>query len=59
VKRKHQKALEQIFARPTSANIKWNDIEALLISLGADLSQREGSRIGIRLFGERRVITDT
>jgi hypothetical protein len=55
MKRKHQKTLEQIFARPTSGSIKWSDIESLFISLGAELSEREGSRIGVRLFGERRV----
>jgi len=55
VKRKHQKILELIFARPTSGNINWADIEALFIELGAELSEREGSRIGVRLFGERRV----
>ncbi|MCA9962774.1 MAG: type II toxin-antitoxin system HicA family toxin [Anaerolineales bacterium] len=26
-----------------------------MVSLGAELSEREGSRIGVRLFGERRV----
>jgi len=55
MKRKHQKTLELIFARPTSGNINWADIESLFIELGAELSQREGSRIGVRLFGERRV----
>lgn len=55
MKRKHQKTLELIFARPVSANIKWRDIEALLIELGAEISEREGSRIGVRLFNERRV----
>ena len=55
MKRKHRKTLERIFARPTSGNIKWNDIESLFVNLGAELSEREGSRIGIRLFGERRV----
>lgn len=55
MKRKHQKTLELIFARPTSGNINWSDIEALFIELGAELSEREGSRIGVRLFGERRV----
>jgi hypothetical protein len=55
VKRKHQKTLELIFARPTSGNINWADIESLLIELGAELSEREGSRVGVRLFGERRV----
>lgn len=55
MKRKHQKTLELIFARPTSGNINWVDIEALFVELGAEISQREGSRIGVRLFGERRV----
>lgn len=47
--------MERIFARPTSGNIRWNDIESLYISLGAELSEREGSRIGVRLFGEIKV----
>ncbi|MFZ2362284.1 MAG: type II toxin-antitoxin system HicA family toxin [Anaerolineae bacterium] len=55
MRRKHQKTLELIFARPTSGNINWVDIEALFVELGAEISQREGSRIGVRLFGERRV----
>jgi hypothetical protein len=55
MKRKHQKTLEMIFARPVSGSIKWADIEALFLELGAELSEREGSRIGVRLFGERRV----
>lgn len=55
MKRKHQKTLELIFARPVSGNIQWRDIEALLIELGAKVSEREGSRIGVRLFDEIRV----
>ncbi len=55
MKRKHQKTLELIFTRPTSGNIKWADIEALLVELGAEITEAEGSRIGVRLFGERRV----
>lgn len=55
MKRKHQKTLELIFARPVSGNIQWRDIEALLVELGAEISEREGSRVGVRLFGERRV----
>ena len=55
MKRKHQKVLELIFTRPVSANINWRDIEALLIELGAEISEREGSRVGVRLFGDRRV----
>ena len=55
MKRKHRKTLELIFARPTSGNINWRDIEALFVTLGAELTEREGFRIGVRLFDERRV----
>ena len=55
MKRKHLKTLEQIYKRPTSANIQWNDIEALFKSLGAKVTERAGSRIAIVLFGEVRV----
>ena len=55
MKRKHQKTLELIFHRPVSGNIKWNDIESLFTELGAEISEREGSRIGVRLFNTRKV----
>lgn len=55
MKRKSQRTLELIFARPVSTNVRWADIEALLIELGGQLSEREGSRVLVRLFGERRV----
>jgi hypothetical protein len=55
MKRKHQKMLQAIFAHPVSANIQWPDIVALFQELGAEITEREGSRIGVRLFGDRRV----
>ena len=55
VKRKHRRTLALIFRHPVSANIPWRDIEALFAELGAEISEREGSRVGVRLFGERRV----
>jgi hypothetical protein len=55
MKRKHQKTLSQLFSRPVSGSIKWKDIEALLVVLGAEISEREGSRVGVFLFGEVRV----
>ena len=55
MKRKHQKTLDAIYARPVSANIKWRDIEALFAELGADISEREGSRIAVVLFDEVRI----
>lgn len=55
LKRKHRKTLELIFTRPVSGNIKWSDIESLFIALGAELTEQEGSRVGVRLFDDRRV----
>lgn len=55
MKRSHQRTLELVFARPTSANIQWRDVEALFQALGAEVSQRERSRVAIVLFGEVRV----
>jgi len=55
MKRKHSKTLELIFHRPVSGNIKWKEIEALLISLGAETVEREGSRMEIYLFGVVKV----
>ena len=55
MKRKHQKTLELVFTHPVSGNIHWRDIESLLIELGAEISEREGSRVGVVLFGEVRV----
>ncbi len=55
MKRKQQKTLELIFSRPVSGNIKWKDIESLFRELGATIQEGEGSRIGVKLFGDRRV----
>ena len=55
MKPKHRKTLERIFSRPVSANIKWKDIEALFVSLGAEVSEREGSRVAVVLFNEVRI----
>jgi hypothetical protein len=55
MKRAHQKTLVAVFAHPTSANIAWKDIEALLVGLGAEATEREGSRVAIFLFNEVRV----
>jgi hypothetical protein len=55
MRRRHQKTLEALFAHPSSGNLPWRDIEALLQELGAEISEREGSRIAVVLFGEVRV----
>ena len=55
MKSKHRKTLALIFARPVSGNIRWRDIESLFKSLGAEISEAEGSRVRVFLFGEVRV----
>ena len=55
MKRRHARVLAAIFSHPTSGSIRWKDVEALFIELGAEISERQGSRVGVRLFGERRV----
>ncbi len=55
MKRRHRTTLEAIFARPVSASIRWAEIESLFVALGAEISEREGSRIGVFLFDEVRV----
>jgi len=55
MKRKHVKTLAAIFTRPIPGNLQWREIEALFAELGAQMEEREGSRVLVRLFGERRV----
>ena len=55
MKRKHQTTLEQIYLRPTSGTTPCKDVEALFKALGADVSERAGSRVAVVLFDEVRV----
>jgi len=51
VKTKHAKTLQAIFALPTRASIAFGEIEALLVALGAEKTEREGSRVKFTLCG--------
>jgi hypothetical protein len=55
VRKRHRATLDALFARPVSGSIRWADVEALLVALGAEISELEGSRVGVFLFGEVRV----
>ena len=52
---KHQKTLAEIFEMPVRSNIAWSDIEKMLKSLGAEISEGSGSRVRIALGGVRAV----
>ena len=55
MKKRHRTTLESIFARPVGGSIRWADVEALFVALEAEVSEREGSRVGVFLFGKVRV----
>ena len=52
---RQEKTLSELFKRPIQSSILWNDIESLLISLGAEITEGNGSRVRIRLNGQRAV----
>ncbi len=52
---KQKKVYERIFKNPVQSDIEWAEIENLLKSLGAKISERNGSRVRIELNGERAV----
>ena len=52
---KQRRTLEAIFKTPTPSNVLWSEIESLLSSLGAELSEGSGSRIRINLNNIRAI----
>jgi hypothetical protein len=50
---KHQRVLAAIFEK--RANIAWQEIEAMLLHYGAEISEGRGSRVRIALNGVRAV----
>lgn len=56
MKARHRKILQALFAHPVSANIGWRDIEALLIALGAEIEEREGSRVAVIFPGRHPAV---
>ena len=46
---KHSKTPKAIFAKPVASNIKFSDIEALVIALGGEVREGDGSRVALLL----------
>jgi hypothetical protein len=42
---RHQKALAAIFSNPTPKTLAWADIEALLVAVGCEIIEGDGSRV--------------
>lgn len=43
--RKHLQTLQAIYALPTAKGLVWKDLEGLLIALGAEVIEGDGSRV--------------
>jgi len=52
---KNRATLEAISARPTRADIRWSDIEILVLASGGVVLEREGSGVALILNGVRSV----
>ena len=48
---KQTKTLKAIFAKPVARNIKFSEIEALVIALGGEVREGDGSRVALLLGG--------
>lgn len=48
---KQQRTLNRLFEKPQPAEMRWDDIESLLVALGATITQRAGSRVAATLNG--------
>ena len=53
--KKHQRTLDNIFDSPIRANVKWDDIQKMIIALGAEITEGRGSRVRMYLNGIRAV----
>ena len=53
---KHRRTLRVVFGDPLRADVPWADIEALLVGLGAELTQGRGSRVRVCLNEVRAVL---
>lgn len=53
--RRQRRTLERIFESPTPPDIRWQEIEAVLRTLGAEISAGSGSRVRVALRGVRAV----
>ena len=48
----HQKTLKSLFDNPVKKNIKWTDVEKLIIGVHGQITQGDGSRVRI-VLGEQ------
>ena len=47
----HRKVLHSLFAHPVSSNIDFKEVVHVLEALGADVDNKSGNRVGVKLNG--------
>jgi hypothetical protein len=53
--RKQRATLAALFARPARPDLRWTEVEALIVALGGTVSVGAGSRVRASLGGARAV----
>ncbi|HUB92231.1 MAG TPA: type II toxin-antitoxin system HicA family toxin [Dyella sp.] len=53
MKAKHRRTLESIYATPTLGSVIFAEVEALIVALGGDIREGNGSRVVFELAGSR------
>lgn len=56
VRSRHVSTLDAIQSDPVRTNIHWRDVEALMVALGAEVSEGRGSRVRVALGGVKAVL---
>ena len=56
MKTKYRRTLESIFVRPTKSGIVFADIETLIVALGGEVREGEGSRVVFEIKGKRKYL---
>lgn len=55
INNKHKQTLHDVYENPVRSNIDWDDIESLLLAVGAQITEGNGSRVRVSLNGVRAV----
>ena len=53
---KHQKTLKKLMHKPVLLNIKFDDVDKMLVALGYQREEKEGSRISFGIADEEIVL---
>lgn len=56
MKARHRRILDAIFSVPTRGGIVSSDIEALIVAMGGEVREGEGSRIVFEIKGSRKYL---